>query len=45
MEDELQKLGITKKDLNLNVGDKPIVLDVINNPVDRVSQFLDQTQT
>ena len=38
LEDELRKLGITKKDLNLNIGDKPIFLDVINNPVDRVSK-------
>ena len=37
LEDELKKLGITKNDLNLNVSDKPILLDVINNPVDRVS--------
>ena len=36
LEEELEKLGITKKDLNLGSEEKPVYLDTINNPVDRV---------
>lgn len=42
LEDEIIKLGINKKDLNLgtNSAEKPIYLDVVNNPVDRVRIML-----
>ena len=41
LEEELQKLGIRKKDLNLGSAteEKPIYLDTINNPVDRVNEL------
>ena len=38
LEDELKKLGITKDDLKLGNSsvDKPLYLDIVNNPVDKV---------
>ena len=33
---EMRQLGLKKKDLKLDENTQPIVLDVVNNPVDRV---------
>ena len=34
---EMRELGLRKKDLKLDEKNPPVVLDVVNNPVDRVS--------
>lgn len=34
----MRTLGIRKADLKLNDCEKPLILDVVNNPVDRVGQ-------
>ena len=36
LEKEMKQLGIKKKDLRLDDTDQPVVLDVVNNPIDRV---------
>ena len=36
LEVEMKQLGLRKKDLHLDDKDQPIVLDVVNNPIDRV---------
>ena len=36
LELEMKQLGLRKKDLRLDDKDQPIVLDVVNNPIDRV---------
>ena len=36
LEMEMKQLGLKKKDLRLDDTDQPVVLDVVNNPIDRV---------
>ena len=36
LEMEMKQLGLKKKDLRLDDTDLPVVLDVVNNPIDRV---------
>ena len=38
IESEMKLLGLKKKDLRLDEKNQPIVLDVANNHIDRVSQ-------
>ena len=37
LEAELRNLGISKTDLKLDQAENPLILDVKNSPVDRVS--------
>ena len=39
LEVEMKQLGLEKKDLKLNGKSTPLVLDVENNPVDRVCRI------
>ena len=41
LEVEMKQLGLEKKDLKLNGKSTPLVLDVENNPVDRVYKISD----
>ena len=36
LDDELKRLGLKKSDLKLGLKNRPVILDTVNNPVDRV---------
>ena len=36
LEHEIRRLGLKKSDLKLGIQKKPVILDTVNNPVDRV---------
>ena len=41
LDTEMRKLGLIKEDLKLDLEDQPVLLDVVNNPVDRVTNKWD----